>query len=579
MARAHPHIPLSTSAPPLPAAGSDPVAPADVPEPAPHEDSELRQAGAALRRFFTVAAVLAALCAVPYLHESMEDYRYLGQIDASPLLRALTFSSVQQSQAAAVLPGGMPVGGDMDEDIEAGLWHDPALHLSQAQAEARLAAADADPAVSADAALGGAPAVAGNRPKEPGPGAKPGTGTGEPVAAPVGSAALQITAASIGEHKVFFHDPKRSLDPYYAALRDLALGKRDKVRVRHYGDSHIANDGTTHALRVLLQRRFGDGGHGFVLVKARTRWYKHKGIKAVASDGYKVRNFLGGGLPDGAFGYGGVASSGAAGQSFRIETASSGAGQSATRFELFYRSLGPATLQVTADGKRQADIVVKPPIRDLFSLQTFPDGPHKLRVRVKKGMVRFYGVAVERDKGLVYDSLGVVGARASRWGNVNAAHISAQIKHRGTDLLVVNYGGNARDDKVTQQRYSERFVRALSRLRLKADEPCLILGPSDHGKRKGGKIISDPNTLRIAGWQRQIALDQGCAFYDTIGAMGGEGSMGRWVKDGLGWSDYAHLTPKGMRALGQALYAAHLHGLKGYLARTGYGDKAEAPAE
>ena len=357
------------------------------------------------------------------------------------------------------------------------------------------------------------------------------------------------------------------MDGFYKALTALAWGERTKVRVRHYGDSHIANDGTTHALRVLLQRRFGEGGHGFVLAKSRTRWYKHKGVKTVSSKKFTVRNYLGGGLPDGAYGYGGVAASGGAGQSFRVDTTTKGVGQTASSFELFYRSIGPATVAVTADGKRLADLVTQPGTGDGYHLLRFEDGPHRVRVRVRRGKVRLFGMAVERDKGLVYDCLGVVGARASRWLNVRAKHLHGQLKHRKTELLVLNYGGNSRNDKTSKTKYTKRFRKVIDRLRPNKQEACLVIGPTDHGKRKGGKIISDKATKRLITWQREAALASDCAFLDARAIMGGEGSMGRWVKKGLGWHDFAHFTPKGMRTMGTAIYAAYLHGLRGYLAR------------
>ena len=41
----------------------------------------------ALRHFATVVVVFLLFCCVPYAHKSMESYRYLDLIDASPLAR------------------------------------------------------------------------------------------------------------------------------------------------------------------------------------------------------------------------------------------------------------------------------------------------------------------------------------------------------------------------------------------------------------------------------------------------------------------------------------------------------------
>lgn len=512
-------------------------------------------ARAALRRFFSVSLVFLLCCCVPYLHSSMADYRYLGRIDARPLLRAVTLGWVGGAAAPdAAIAGLAPATVAATASIEAALALDPALM------------APPKPARPAPA-----PAAAKKRRPEQEEAPKAAKIAAKPAPAPRSGElplALHITDASIGDHSVFFEDPERAMDPFYEALVALAWAERAKVRIRHYGDSHIANDGTTHALRVLLQRRFGEGGHGFVLAKARTRWYKHKGIKQVSSDGFVVRNFLGGGLPDGAFGYGGVAASASKGQSVRLETVKEGMGSSVSSFELFYRAIGPARIAVTVDGARLADVVIGAKKGDEFKQWTLPDGPHRLRLRIGRGKVRLFGIAAERERGLVYDSLGVVGARASRWLNVRAVHLHEQLRHRRTDLVVFNYGGNSRNDKTSETRYKTKFTKVIKRLRPNAEEACLVIGPSDHGVRKKGKILSDPKTIRLIQWQREVALANDCAFLDARAVMGGEGAMGRWVKRGLGWMDHAHFTPKGMVAMGTAIYAAFLHGTRDYLARS-----------
>lgn len=50
--------------------------------------------------------------------------------------------------------------------------------------------------------------------------------------------------------------------------------------------------------------------------------------------------------------------------------------------------------------------------------------------------------------------------------------------------------------------------------------------------------------------------------------MAYDGAMGRWVATGLGWSDYAHMTPRGQATLAKALFQA----LMLELGRQGAGD-------
>ncbi|MEZ4465887.1 MAG: hypothetical protein R3F43_15850 [bacterium] len=48
---------------------------------------------------------------------------------------------------------------------------------------------------------------------------------------------------------------------------------------------------------------------------------------------------------------------------------------------------------------------------------------------------------------------------------------------------------------------------------------------------------------RIVLAQRRASYEQGCAFWNTWEAMGGEGSMAKWYKSGLGGGDLTHPTP------------------------------------
>ncbi|MCC6365427.1 MAG: hypothetical protein IT165_18085, partial [Bryobacterales bacterium] len=62
-------------------------------------------------------------------------------------------------------------------------------------------------------------------------------------------------------------DPNHTLDSFYQALL-AAEGKKQGgvVRILHYGDSPTTADLITSDTRALLQKQFGDAGHGFCLV-------------------------------------------------------------------------------------------------------------------------------------------------------------------------------------------------------------------------------------------------------------------------------------------------------------------------
>ena len=65
---------------------------------------------------------------------------------------------------------------------------------------------------------------------------------------------------------------------------------------------------------------------------------------------------------------------------------------------------------------------------------------------------------------------------------------------------------------------------------------------------------------RIVAAQKKVAKDTGVAFFNTFEAMGGEGSMGTWVKKGLAGGDLTHPSPQGAEVLAPYPFDAALLG-------------------
>ena len=75
--------------------------------------------------------------------------------------------------------------------------------------------------------------------------------------------------------------PPGSLTTFFSALLRVEQGQPGAiVRVLHYGDSPTSQDFITADVRALLDRRFGDGGHGFVLIAKPWAWYSHRGSRS-----------------------------------------------------------------------------------------------------------------------------------------------------------------------------------------------------------------------------------------------------------------------------------------------------------
>jgi hypothetical protein len=88
------------------------------------------------------------------------------------------------------------------------------------------------------------------------------------------------------------------------------------------------------------------------------------------------------------------------------------------------------------------------------------------------------------------------------------------------------------------------------------DAGCLIVGALDRARKEDTGLVTVPIIPHIVDVQRKVALELGCAFFDTFTAMGGRGSMAIWVRRGLGAGDLTHPTSVGAEVLGNWLSRA-----------------------
>jgi lysophospholipase L1-like esterase len=396
---------------------------------------------------------------------------------------------------------------------------------------------------------------------------------------------VTIAPAEYSGISVQIEDPSgRGMRAFYEALEKTAQAKEGGVtRIGHYGDSSIATDLITSTVRENLQARFGDAGHGFVLAAKGYIPYKHRGVRQSSNPGsWDVREVVRRQDRNGRYGYGGVQSRAQPGAWARVGTSKRGEiGTRASRFDIYYEEKprgGKFSVRLDREERETVSTKADALGDGVYSIEA-PDGPHQIEFRYARGgPVSFYGVVVERDgPGVVYDSLGLVGARANRLLNFDEAHIKRQLEQRGTNLIVLGFGGNEASDERTEEEFYEDYLMVLGRMRQgREDLSCLVFAPLDQARRTRGRIRTLPTIPLIVAAQRRAAFDSGCAFYDTWQAMGGEDAMRRWYKahPRLAMGDFRHATPAGYEIIGNMFYKALLAGFADYLS----GKTSSAPA-
>jgi lysophospholipase L1-like esterase len=323
------------------------------------------------------------------------------------------------------------------------------------------------------------------------------------------------------------------------------------LHILQYGDSHTASDDWANQLRQEFQAKFGAGGPGYTLPG-----HPFLGYRRFDSRGSNSRGWYTGGIvthkDDGIDGLGGVSL-----------TAQS-AGETATltveceQLELHYlRQPGGGQLEFSVDGAPLATIDTDGESAPGSYQYAAAPGVHLYAVRtLSAAPVRLFGWVAQNHAGVTYETLGINGAQASLMLGWNSAVLAPELMSRDPALIVLAYGTNEALSRTwTPEEYRAGLTEIIRRLRDTLPlASFLLVGPPDCEYRTRGRLMPFPHLDQVIEIQREVARENGCAFWDWRAAMGGPGSVRQWVQAGLGQGDYTHLTGGGYRMIGGALF-------------------------
>lgn len=376
---------------------------------------------------------------------------------------------------------------------------------------------------------------------------------------------------------VGIEDPSgHALDAFYTQLAKTKRKEAGAItRVMHYGDSMLVSDYVSGTMRRRMQTAFGDAGHGFILTANPWEYYFHNDLVHGASEGWSSSRVVGPLTRDAMYGLGGATFTGTPGATAWFGTSNrTSYGRKVSRFEIFYlETENGGDVDAKADGKTERFSTKGSAKKSAVKSIPVTDGEQKLTLRVVSGAPRIFGVALERDTaGVVYDAIGLSGARAQLWNGIDQAHFAEQLGLRKPNLVILHFGTNESETGIGTSEAYEKEVRTLIE-KVKGAAPnasILVVAPLDRAEKDDkGAMRTKPIIKRIVAGQKNAAAATKVAFYDTFEAMGGEGTMATWVRKGLAGSDLTHPSWQGAEIIGDLLFKALVADFDAWQARGG----------
>lgn len=323
-----------------------------------------------------------------------------------------------------------------------------------------------------------------------------------------------------------------------------AQARQGQLRILHFGDSHLvaAQDAFSRA----FQGRGEAVPHGLGLPWIQPR----RGLRATRSGTWTV---LARGRGDGHLGLaGGGLETRQVGAVARLEGTFS-------RMRLhFLRSVDGGQVEVRLDGRSLGQVSLEGSGLKVFE-QDVHSGGHQLELLARGGRVRLLGVALEEGAGVIHSPLAFNGAEGAWLQRVPESLFQAQMRAEAPDLVILAFGTNeAAAPAFRSETYRSSLDALLGRFRRAVPQAALVLvGPPDArlGRSPEGSLEA------VVAHQRRAAAVHGALFIDQRQAMGGPGSIARWLDQGLAARDQVHLTPQGYQRLTAAVSRELVPGL------------------
>lgn len=342
----------------------------------------------------------------------------------------------------------------------------------------------------------------------------------------------------------------------------LEKSESDKIRIAHYGDSIIWGDIVTDNLRVLLQKRYGGHGIGYLSI-CTDDLSARKTIEHQFSDNWdwasvftKNREHY----PIGIAGTVGKASSNSS-----VSYAANGTSKATDYFSeisVFYSNANSRSkMNYKVDNAKSKSVNLSSGKSLNVTELDLISNSKKIELEFEQSEgAYFYGVTLDSGNGIYVDNFPFRGNSGVSMRDLEDDLLSDFAKHLNYKLFIIQFGVNiAASGNVNYKWYTHKMLGVIKKIKEHfPNTSILIISPGDLGQKRGNRMVTHPEIKKFVEAQEEIAEKGKVAFWNMFEAMGGENSISSWVEASppLAFKDYCHLTWDGGEVISEKLVNA-----------------------
>ena len=393
------------------------------------------------------------------------------------------------------------------------------------------------------------------------------------------------------EGRTRFDLPGNDLTWFDRFFQSLQQAKKDSttIHVIHYGDSQLEEDRISSTIREDLQTEFGGNGPGMLPAvmhipsQSTTQWNNgnlQRYIVFGPKEEHATHNRYGPLAQVGELN--GSAVIGVKKREGRKDMFPHVGGYSvikvlaankgSLKLKLTYEHEVSEIVGQNADGtpktkkKNKKETAQDPTVEKFTKLNVYtwklPDTTSNIKLYLN-GRTEIYAISVDGSYGVAVDNVAMRGSSGTVFHKIDSQLLAESYKAMNAKLIIMESGGNMVPSMTPKtQDWSKKLITRQIQAVKKAnpDADILFIGPADMAKQINGRWQTYPGLGITIKMLREVALENGLAYWDMHRVMGGEGAMIKWVKKAppLGFTDHVHFTRKGASYMGD-LFCSSLH--------------------